>query len=483
MQRIQNFINGEFLPSKNGRYLDNFEPATGQVYSQFPDSDALDVVQAVKAAHEALSDWSATSVKERAQILNKIADVVEKNADELAIAESKDQGKPVLLARETDMNRVVTNFRFFAAKILTEETKASHMDGKAINYTLRKPVGVCGLISPWNLPLYLLSWKLAPCIAMGNTAVVKPSEVTPMTAFLFAQLLNDVGLPKGVCNIVFGRGETAGTALVQHPGVPLISFTGGTETGAKIQAATANQFKRISLELGGKNANIIFKDADLKKAVATSLRSSFLNSGQICLCGSRILVQEEIYENFMTEFRAQVKALKVGDPTLKETFMGPLVSEEHFKAVSAAITQAKKEGGKVTVGGGRPAGLPEKFKDGYFLEPTIIEDLNNCSELWHEEIFGPVVTVASFKHPHEAVKLANTSSYGLSASIWTSDVTRAHKVASQIEAGTVWVNTWMMRDLRVPFGGMKSSGLGREGGDYSLDFYSEIKNVCVSFEK
>lgn len=482
MLRLKNFVNGEFVDPKSGQYLPNYEPATGQIYSESPDSDAIDVVFAIQSAQKAFDGWSKTKVADRAKILNRIADLIEARIDKFAEAESRDVGKPLWLTKDMEMPRVVANFRFFAAKILTEETTASSMDGTAINYMLRQPIGVCGLITPWNLPLYLFTWKLAPCLAMGNTAVSKPSELTPMTAYLLAEVLNEAGLPPGVCNIIFGRGDKAGSTLCSHPGVPLISFTGGTTTGLKVQELSAPHFKKLSLELGGKNANIILKDADLKKAIPTTLRSSFQNSGQICLCGSRILIQQDIYAEFMTEFKKQVADLKVGDPFEAGTFMGPVVSKEHRQKVLSAIEKAKSEDGKVTVGGTEMPLVPSHLKEGYFVKPTVIEDLTNCSELWQEEIFGPVVTVMPFKYPADAIKWANTSPYGLSASLWTSDVTRAHKMAAQIEAGTVWINTWMRRDLRAPFGGAKQSGIGREGGDLSLDFYSETKNICVGLE-
>jgi aminomuconate-semialdehyde/2-hydroxymuconate-6-semialdehyde dehydrogenase len=479
MIEIKNYINGERVAPKNGQYLDNYEPATGKIYSRLPDSDALDVVHAVKAAQEAFQGWSATPAKERAKILNKIADELEVRLDEFAMAECRDVGKPITLAKTAEIPRAIFNFRFFAAQILTQKEMAADMDGQGFNYVLRQPLGVAGLISPWNLPLYLLTWKLAPALAFGNTAVCKPSEVTPMTAYLLIEVLEKAGLPKGVCNIIFGKGEKAGAALVNHPGVPLISFTGGTETGAIIQQAAAPKFKKVSLELGGKNANIIFNDADLKKALPTSIRASFNNSGQICLCGSRLLVQEDIYTEFMTEFRKLTSEIIVGDPTSESTVMGPVVSLEQKEKVMKAVELAKKERGVVTFGGETPT-MTGDLRNGYFYKPTIIEDLTNCSELWQEEIFGPVVTVQKFKYAHEAVKWANTSSFGLSASLWTKDLSRAHKSAAQINAGTVWINTWMQRDLRVPFGGMKQSGIGREGGEFSLDFYTEAKNICVS---
>jgi aminomuconate-semialdehyde/2-hydroxymuconate-6-semialdehyde dehydrogenase len=478
--RLSNFINGEFSPPKGGLYLPKFDPATGDVFYELPDSDALDIVAAVQSANQALQKWRTTTVKERAQVLNRIADLLEKNIEKFASAESRDVGKPIKNAREVDLPRAINNFRFFAAKIIGDTTMAAALDDKAIQYTLREPLGVTGLISPWNFPLYTLTFKIAPSLAMGNTAVCKPSELTPMTAFMLGEIFNEAGLPPGVCNIVFGRGDKAGAALVQHPGVPLISFTGGTETGEKIQKVAGPMLKRVSLELGGKNANIIFKDADLKNAVSTTIRSSFINSGQVCLCGSRVLVQDDIYESFMTEFRKHTAEIAVGDPMSENIYMGPVVSRDQKEKVLAAIEQARGEQARITVGGGVPKNLDAKFKNGYFLEPTIIEDLTNCSDLWQREIFGPVVTVMKFKYAHDAVKWANTSSYGLSASIWTQDVSRAHKVAAQIQAGTVWVNTWSLRDPRVPFGGVKSSGVGREGGEESLRAYSETKTVCIA---
>lgn len=477
MVKIQNYINGELAAPQNGKYMPNYDPSRGEVYSELPDSSELDVILAIQAAHRAFDKWSDLAADKRADYLYKIADLIDKNSEELAQAESLDVGKPLELARTMDIPRAAANFRFFAGQILHHQ-EISTTQGDLLNYTLRQPLGVAGLISPWNLPLYLLTWKIAPALAAGNTAVCKPSEVTPMTAYLLAKIMIESGLPAGVCNIVFGRGEVAGSTLVKHPGVPLISFTGGTATGEKIQSMAAPHFKKLSLELGGKNANIILKDADLKKAIPTTLRSSFLNSGQICLCGSKILVQEDIYEEFMAEFVKQTEALVVGDPKDSKTFMGPLVSKEHLDKVMSMIETAQKDNGKVLTGG-TATQLPDHLKRGYFLRPTIIADLSNCSDLHQTEIFGPVVTVMPFKYPHDAIKWANNSPYGLSASLWTRDVSKAHKLAAQIEAGTVWVNCWLKRDLRMPFGGQKASGLGREGGDHSLDFFTEQKTVCV----
>lgn len=481
MLEIKNFINNEWSAAQNGKTLSCIDPSRGEAYGTLPDSDALDVVFAIQAAQKAFTKWSKLAKKERAQFLHKIADAIEAKLEEIVLCESKDTGKPHWLLRDREIPRVVDNFRYFAGLILHDQTKASDMDGKAINYVLREPFGVCGLISPWNLPLYLLTWKIAPAIAMGNTVVCKPSEETSASAHLLTKIIQEAGLPPGVVNIVYGRGETAGAALVSHPGVPMISFTGGTETGLKIQELAAPRFKRLSLELGGKNANIVFKDADITKAIKGTISASFLNSGQICLCGSRLLVQEDVYKEFTQELATQVKALKVGPPEDKDSFMGPLISESHMQKVLKAIDQAKSEEGKLLVGGSK-AELPAPYDKGYFIQPTIVEDLTNCSEIWQEEVFGPFVTVMPFKYPADAVKWANTSSYGLSASLWTKDLARAHKVAAQIQAGTVWVNTWMKRDLGMPFGGMKQSGIGREGGELSLQTYSELKTVCISLE-
>ncbi len=478
MSKIQNFINGQWKEANTGKSIDKVSPVTGKVIYQMPDSDAVDVVQAVQAATKAFPAWSALTHYERSQFLSRIADRIQERAEEFALAETEDVGKPIELSRTLDIPRAVSNFRFFAGRLHHHEERSTEMDGKFLNYTLRQPIGVAGLISPWNLPLYLLTWKIAPALAMGNTVVCKPSELTPQTAFLLSEVMKEVELPPGVCNMVFGTGPSSGQPLVEHPGVPLISFTGGTATGEQISKSAAPFFKKLSLELGGKNSAIILKDADLKRAVLGTVRSSFLNQGEICLCTSRILVQEEIYEKFLADFSAEVDNLVVGDPLAKNTFMGPLISKAHFDKVQKVLHQAIDEKGKLTAGLGDTE-LGDQFKGGFFMRPKVIADLTQCSDVHQTEIFGPVVTIQSFKYPADAVKMANTTPYGLCATLWTQDISKAHKLAQNLQVGTVWINSWLQRDLRMPFGGQKASGLGREGGEHSFDFFSEQKTVCV----
>ncbi len=481
MERLKNFINSEFKDPQEGRFLDKLSPMTAAKIYELPDSSEIDVVLAIKAAQSAFGEWSKTKTVERSRILHRVADLIEKNLEELALAETQDVGKPLRLSKTLDIPRAAWNFRFFASAILQKHEMATDMDGEAINYVLRRPVGVAGLISPWNLPLYLLSWKIAPAIACGNTVVCKPSEFTSKSAFLLCRLLNEAGVPKGVVNMVFGKGDPAGSFLVKHPGVPLISFTGGTATGEKIQALAAPHVKKVSLELGGKNATIVLKDADLDKVIPDIVRGSFLNSGQICLCGSKILVQEGIYKDFLAKLIQHVESLIVTDPMDENAFMGPLVSKTHYDKVMGLLQVAQNDGGRIVAGGRRPE-LAHHLANGYFLRPTLIADLSQCSEIHQTEIFGPVVTVDSFKYPHEAVKWANNTPYGLAASVWTKNLNLAHKIAADLDVGTVWVNTWLKRDLRLPFGGMKASGIGREGGNYSLDFFTETKTVCIALQ-
>jgi len=471
--RISNFIGGEFVAPKSGAYFPDINPATAQPIADVPDSDAADVDAAVAAAKNAFPVWSRTTAEERSRILLRLADLIEQNLDDLARIESRDNGKPLSLARALDIPRAVANFRFFATAILHHASAAHITDTTALNYTLRQPLGVAGLISPWNLPLYLLSWKIAPAIASGNTCVAKPSELTPLTADRLAQLSLEAGVPAGVMNIVHGYGAKAGAALVEHRDVPMISFTGGTVTGARVAASAAPMFKKLSLELGGKNPTVVFADADLNDAIRTSLRSAFWNQGEICLCGSRVFVERSIYDQFVDAFTEGAKKLKIGDPSDESTQVGALISEAHLHKVLGYIELAKEEGGTIVAGGSRVD------RDGYFVEPTVITGLGCDRRVLQEEIFGPVVTITPFDHEEEAVAFANSTRYGLSASLWTRDLKRAHRVAAAIDSGTVWINCWLLRDLRVPFGGAKDSGVGREGGFESLEFFTEAKNVCV----
>lgn len=471
--QLNNFIDGAFVPPANGAYFDDIAPATGERIARIPDSERTDVDAAARAAKRAFPGWSRTTGEERSRTLLKIADLIEQNLDALARLESEDNGKPVALAKRMDIPRAVANFRFFATAILHQSSEAHVTDSAALNYTLRQPIGVAGLISPWNLPLYLLSWKIAPAIAAGNTCVAKPSELTPLTANRLAELSLEAGLPPGVMNIVHGYGAKAGAAISEHPDIALISFTGGTVTGAKVAAAAAPMFKKLSLELGGKNPNLIFADADLDQAVATSIQSSFANQGEICLCGSRMFVERSIYDAFVARFVEATKKLRVGDPTDASTDVGALISAAHLEKVAGYLALAKQEGGTIVTGGNRID------RPGFFLKPAVITGLGCDTRVLQEEIFGPVVTITPFDSDDEAVRFANSTRYGLSATVWTRDLQRAHRVAAALDAGTVWVNCWLLRDLRVPFGGVKDSGVGREGGFESLRFFTEAKNVCV----
>lgn len=480
MERILNYINGALKEPSKKMFIENYEPASGKVYSLIPDSDEVDVNEAVLAAKNAFPSWSKTSKDVRSAILYKIATLIEENLEELAKAESKDNGKPVALARKVDIPRAAHNFRFFATGILHFASEAHYMEEGAINYTLRSPIGVAGCISPWNLPLYLFSWKIAPALAAGNCVVAKPSEVTPMSAYLLSKICIEAGLPKGVLNIVHGYGHKVGAAITAHEEIPVISFTGGTATGAQIAKVAAPMFKKMSLELGGKNPTLIFDDCNYEKMLRTTLRSAFANQGQICLCGSRILVQESIYERFKKDFVAEVKKLKVGNPTNSSTDQGALVSKAHMEKVLGHIEIAKEEGGTVLCGG-KQLDLSKEGLSGWFIEPTVIEGLGANCRTNQEEIFGPVVTIMPFKDEEEAIQLSNSTKYGLASSVWTDDVNKATRVSERLHMGIVWVNCWLLRDLRTPFGGVKQSGVGREGGFEALNFFTEPKNVCIKY--
>jgi aminomuconate-semialdehyde/2-hydroxymuconate-6-semialdehyde dehydrogenase len=478
---IQNYINGQFVDPIENNWIENYNPASGEVYGQIPNSTKEDVERALEAAEKAFPKWSNTTLEERSKILSKIADLILEKIDLLAEAESKDNGKPISLAKQVDIPRAASNFQFFANAITQFGSEAHESIGlNAMNYTLRQPIGVVGCISPWNLPLYLFTWKIAPAIAAGNCVVAKPSEITPMTAFLLGEICTEAGLPKGVLNIVHGLGTSTGQAIVEHPNIKAISFTGGTTTGAHIAKVAAPMFKKLSLELGGKNPNIIFADCDYDKMLTTTVRSSFANQGQICLCGSRILVEEKIYAQFKKDFIKKVAQLKVGNPSEESTNIGALVSKEHLEKVKSYIDIAAQEGGKLLFGGNKV--VVKGSENGYYLEPTIIEVSDNKCKLNQEEIFGPVVTIMSFKTAAEALQLANDVKYGLSATLWTNNLNRTMQFSKQLQTGIVWVNTWMLRDLRTPFGGQKDSGVGREGGFEALRFFTEAKNICIQYE-
>jgi len=475
--QILNYINGTLQPAKNQQWLANIEPATGQVYSELPDSDASDVQDAVAAAENAFDSWSKLAAEKRSAILLRIADLIDRDAAFLAQAESKDQGKPVKLAASVDIPRASANMRFFATATMHFASE-SHHSADAINYTTRTPLGVVACISPWNLPLYLFTWKIAPALAIGCTVVAKPSELTPMTAFLFSKLCIEAGLPAGVLNVVHGLGPKVGQAMVEHPTIPAVSFTGGTATGKQIASTAAPMFKKLSLELGGKNPNIVFADCDFDQAVATSILSSFSNQGEICLCGSRIFVERKIYDRFVTAFVEKTKSLAVGDPQDEKTKVGAINSAGHFQKILNYIELAKTEGGEI-ICGGRAVKVSGRCENGYFIEPTVILGLPNTCRTNQEEIFGPVVSIMPFDTEEEAISLANGTLYGLAATIWTENLKRAHRVAGNLKTGIVWINCWLLRDLRTPFGGTKQSGVGREGGWEALRFFTEPKNICV----
>ena len=478
MTKIDNYIAGRHKAPISGEYLDSYDPSTGKVYSLVPDSDARDIDCATQAARAVFSDWSGRSAESRHDVLMRISRLIEENLDELALAESIDNGKPLSLAKAVDIPRAVSNFKFYATAAMHTANESHDMAGQAINYTLRQPLGVVGCISPWNLPLYLFSWKVAPALAAGCTVVAKPSEITPMTAYLLSNICIEAGLPPGVLNIVHGLGPKVGGAIVAHRDVKAVSFTGGTKTGEEIARTAAPMFKKLSLELGGKNPNIIFADCDYEQMLSTTIRSSFSNQGEICLCGSRIFVERPLYERFKKDFVERVSRLKVGDPLEPDTDVGAIVSMQHFDKIMSYVELAQTEGGKILTGGTQ-VHLDGRCSGGWFIAPTVIEGLPHDCRTNQEEIFGPVVTIMPFDTEDEVLGYANSVRYGLSSTVWTENLSRAHRVAAKIESGIVWVNCWLFRDLRTPFGGVKDSGVGREGGFEALRFFTEEKNVCI----
>ncbi len=480
MEKLRNFINGAYCAPLTGQYIDNYEPATGHVYSLIPNSGEADVQLAVDAAEKAFPVWSTMSAEKRSAILVRVAEGIERRMDEFVAAESKDNGKPLTLAAHVDIPRAVSNFHFFATAILHFASESHFMEGVGVNYTLRKPIGIVGCISPWNLPLYLFSWKIAPALAAGNCVIAKPSEITPYTAYLLGEVAQEAGLPDGVLNILHGEGKTVGDAIVKHDKIKAISFTGGTATGQYIARTAAPMFKKLSLELGGKNPNIIFADCNFDEMLSTTLRSSFANQGQICLCGSRIFVERPLYERFKDAFVAKVAKTVVSNPNDPKAILGAVVSKPHMEKVLSYVALAKEEGGTVLTGG-EQVKLDPPYNEGYYIRPTVIEGLAYDCRTNQEEIFGPVVTITPFDSEEEVLMMANSTAYGLAATIWTSNLERAHRVAGELNSGIVWLNSWLVRDLRTPFGGMKASGVGREGGWEALRFFTEAKNVFVKY--
>ena len=478
MEQVLNYINGELRPALGGGWLEDFAPAEGSILAHIADSGPEDVELAVKAAQDAQPRWAALGRQGRHDAMMRVAALVERDLDLFAQAESRDNGKPVKLARELDIPRAIANLRFFATAILHWGSEAHMTDDVAVNYTDRQPVGVVGCISPWNLPLYLFTWKIAPALAAGCAVVAKPSEITPYTSWMLAERCIEAGLPPGVLNIVQGTGPKVGAAIVEHPAIPAISFTGGTATGARIAATAAPMFKKLSLELGGKNPVLVFADCDFDRMLSETVRSSFSNQGQICLCGSRILVERSLYDRFKEAFIKRVKALRIGDPSRESTDIGAVVSKAHMEKVLGHIALAKEEGGRILSGGERVV-LNGPLSNGWFLAPTVIEGLDQQCRTNQEEIFGPVVTIQPFDTEEEAVEAANGTPYGLASTLWTADGGRIHRLSRQLKSGIVWVNCWMLRDLRTPFGGMKQSGVGREGGVEALRFFTEAKNICI----
>ncbi|XP_067558133.1 2-aminomuconic semialdehyde dehydrogenase [Pseudorca crassidens] len=476
---LENFIDGKFLPCSS--YLDSYDPSTGEVYCRVPNSGKEEIEAAVEAARAAFPGWSSRSPQERSQVLQRLADLLEQSLEELAQAESRDQGKTLTLARTMDIPRSVQNFRFFASSILHHTSECTQMDHLGcLHYTVRTPVGIAGLISPWNLPLYLLTWKLAPAIAAGNTVIAKPSELTSVTAWMMCKLLEKAGVPPGVVNIVFGTGPRVGEALVSHPEVPLISFTGSQPTAERITQLSAPHCKKLSLELGGKNPAIIFEDANLEECVPTTVRSSFANQGEICLCTSRIFVQKSIYSEFLKRFVEATRMWKVGIPSDPSADLGALISKAHLEKVRSYIKKARMEGARILCGEGvDKLNLPLRNRAGYFMLPTVITDIKDESCCMKEEIFGPVTCVVPFDSEEEVIQRANSVKYGLAATVWSGNVERVHRVAKKLQSGLVWTNCWLIRELNLPFGGMKSSGVGREGAKDSYEFFTEIKTITI----
>lgn len=484
VREIKLFINGEYVESSENKTFTVKNPATQEVIATVHEATKADVDRACRAARAAFESgpWRTMPVSERSAKIRRMAEIMMERREEIARMEALDVGKPYPIAYEREIPRAAHNLTFFADFMEQQGGETFPMDEEYLNYTRYEPVGVAALITPWNLPLMLTTWKLGPCLAAGNTAVIKPAEHTPMTVSLLGEIAKEAGIPDGVVNVIQGFGaNSAGAYMTTHPDVDMVSFTGETTTGKTIMKSAADSLKRVSFELGGKAANIVFEDANLDKAVPTSITAAFMNSGQVCLAGSRILVQRSILNTFVEKFKEAAEALKVGDPQDSKTNMGPLVSDEHYQKVSSYLEIAKEEGATLVTGGKRPE-LLDYLKDGYYLEPTIYVQENPRARICQEEIFGPVVTVIPFDTEEEALEIANDTEYGLNAVVWTDNLQRAHRISHHVRAGTIWVNCWFVRDLRAPFGGMKKSGIGREGGKFSLEFFTEPKNICIALK-
>jgi len=479
MKTLSHFIKGHSYQAEDESYLPVKNPAIDEVIAQVPDAGESTLEAAVTAAQSAWPEWAELASQSRANYLNRLADLIEEKSKLLAQLESENTGKPLALAQSVDIPRAAQNFRFFAQAATQFSSECHAMTDQTINYTRRDPLGVVACIAPWNLPLYLLTWKIAPALAMGNCVVAKPSEITPLTADVLADLCQAAQLPPGVLNILHGQGAKVGAALCRHPGIKAISFTGGTETGRQVAVSAASHFKKVSLELGGKNPALIFADCDLDETVRQLVRASFANQGQICLCPSRLIIEESIYELFKAKFVQATQALTVGDPSL-EVNLGAVVSRAHQHKILSLIESARAQGGHILCGGDAVK-VSGPCQNGAFVAPTVIEGLSMAADANQQEIFGPVVTLTSFKTTEEALALANGTEYGLAATVWTQDLKKAHVCAEALATGIVWVNCWMLRDLRTPFGGVKNSGQGREGGIEVLRFFTEPKNVCIHY--
>ena len=479
MVEIHNYINGQLSEPSDKEYLDVYNPSNGSIFAKCPNSTKEDLDLAVAASNSSFSSWASLKQRERSDYLLKIAELINRDLEKFAKGETIDNGKPYSLSKSLDIPRSIKNLVFFA-NLASEIEEESYHQENIISQIRRQPLGVVGTISPWNLPLYLFTWKIAPALVSGNCVIAKPSELTPYTSFLFSKACIEAKLPPGVLNILHGEGLTIGREIVRNSSIKAISFTGGTKTGKEIAIEASQSLKKVNMEMGGKNPVLIFNDCHYENMIESLIKSSFLNQGQICLAGSRIYVQEGIYEKFKADFINKINDLIIGNPFDPQTDQGAIVSKQHLEKISKYVDYAIKEGGEIISGGEIPK-LDEEYSSGWYYKPTVIEGLPQNSRLNQDEIFGPVVTLSKFNDDDEVIKMANNTTYGLAAIIWTEDINRAHKLAELVESGLVWVNCWLERDLRTPFGGIKNSGFGKEGGKYALDFFTEPKNICTKY--